>query len=70
MRIEAIIKKLVVLAVLIISTLVIINFFRFPELYISTWRYQLHNDVLSGDPEGTDYYNRVYVSNGIELWEE
>lgn len=47
-----------------------VDFGRFPEKYLTTYRYQLHNKIKSGNQEAIDYYNRVYVANGINLFEE
>lgn len=42
----------------------------FPEKYLTTWRYQLHNEIKSENQEVIEYYNRVYIDNGIKLFEE
>ena len=47
-----------------------IDFCRMPEKYCTTWEYQLENDIQSGDQEAITYYNRVYKSNGINLFED
>ena len=52
------------------SLLFMIDFFRFPECYLTTWRYQLKNDILSGNQEMIDYYNNTYVANGRILFDE
>ena len=41
----------------------------FPEQYISTWKYQLENEVKAGETEMVEYYQTVYLSRGIELFE-
>lgn len=78
-RRKAIIKKrkrekfisFLLITILFISCIAIaIDFVRFPECYLSTWRYQLKNDILSGNQEMIDYYNDTYVSNGRILFEE
>ena len=46
-----------------------VDFVRFPECYMSAWRYQLENDLAEGDPEAVEYYEKVYVSNGRTLFE-
>ena len=45
-----------------------VDFVRFPECYISTWRYQLENDIKAGDREKIDYYEKNYIANGRELF--
>ena len=52
------------------NQLLTIDFFRFPECYLTTWRYQLKNDILSGNQEMIDYYNNTYVANGRILFDE
>ena len=47
-----------------------VDFVRFPDKYITTLKYQLKNDIQSGDMEAITYYNRVYKSNGINLFED
>lgn len=78
-RRKAIIKKrkrekfisFLLITILFTSCIAIaIDFVRFPECYLSTWRYQLKNDILSGNQEMIDYYNDTYVSNGRILFEE
>lgn len=45
-----------------------VDVIRFPECYISTWRYQLQNDLQSGDEEANNYYHNTYIANGRELF--
>lgn len=61
-----------VLVLLVVAPLltVYVDFCRFPEKYLTTWRYQLHNEIKSGNQESIDYYSRVYVANGIDLFED
>lgn len=59
---------LCILAVTFLTGLYI-DFVRFPECYMPAWRYQLKNDLAEGDKEATEYYNRVYIANGRELFE-
>lgn len=47
-----------------------VDFVRFPDKYITTLKYQLKKDIQSGDMEAITYYNRVYKSNGINLFED
>ena len=47
-----------------------VDFVRFPDKYITTLKYQLEKDIQSGDMEAITYYNRVYKSNGINLFED
>ena len=56
----------IIIALLILCIRIII----FPEVYISTWKYQLMNEVRAGVPEAVEYYDTKYVKRGIRLWEE
>ena len=47
-----------------------IDFCRMPEKYCPAWKYQLKNEIASGDAEAVAYYNRVYKSNGINLFDD
>lgn len=61
---------------LLILTLIIsciglyIDFVRFPDKYITTWKYQLKNEIASGDQKAIEYYNKYYVSKGVYLYGE
>ena len=57
------------LIAVVLFTGLAVDFVRFPECYMPAWRYQLENDLAEGDPEAVEYYERVYVSNGRELFE-
>lgn len=57
------------LAVAVFIVVQAVDFIRFPECYMSAWRYQLENDLAEGDPEAVEYYERVYISNDRELFE-
>ena len=67
---EKFITFLLSIAIFIAFILFTIDFFRFPECYLTTWRYQLKNDILSGNQEMIDYYNNTYVANGRILFDE
>ena len=44
------------------------NFFKYPEQYMTTWKYQLKNDLAEGNQEALEYYNDRYVANGKLLF--
>lgn len=67
---EKFITFLLSIAIFIAFILFTIDFIRFPECYLTTWRYQLKNDILSGNQEMIDYYNNTYVANGRILFDE
>lgn len=60
--------SLLVLTLIISFTACITNFIRFPDKYITTWKYQLKNEIASGDKKAIDYYNKYYVSKGVYLY--
>lgn len=62
--------SLLIITLLILFTACMTDFVRFPDKYITTWKYQLKNEIVSGDAEAIAYYNRVYKSNGINLFED
>ena len=43
--------------VILITCLFFTDFFKFPETYLTTWKNQLHNDLLNGSEVGTDYFH-------------
>ncbi len=53
-----------------ITIFMIIDFLRFPECYITTWKYQMENEIKSGNQEMIDYYNNTYVANDRILFDE
>ena len=67
-------KKIIfsILALLLIATLlwVAVDFFRFPECYITTWKYQLERDVANGCETAVEYYENAYIANGRILFEK
>lgn len=61
-----------ILSIVLIILLVImtVQFINYPEKYLSTWRYQLYQDIQAGDQEAIEYYQRNYLDKGIKLWED
>jgi hypothetical protein len=63
-------------ASLLILTLIItciglyVDFVRFPNKYITTWKYQLKNEIESGNLQAINYYNKYYISKGVYLYGE
>lgn len=53
-----------------ITIFMIIDFLRFPECYITTWKYQMENEIKSGNQEMINYYNNTYIANGRILFDE
>lgn len=46
-----------------------IHFLRFPEMYVTTWKYQLENDIKRGNEQAIEYYNERYLLNNKKLFE-
>lgn len=63
-------KTVLVLLIAVSFLTMYVDICKYPEKYLTTWKYQLHNEIKSGNQESIDYYNRVYVANGIDLFEE
>ena len=62
--------SLLILTLIITFTACITDFMRFPDKYITTWKYQLKNEIASGDQKAIDYYNKHYTSKGVFLYGE
>lgn len=64
------IASLLVISVFISTGALLIDFCRFPECYLTTWKYQLKNEIDAGDEEMIEYYNNAYVKHGRYLFGE
>lgn len=51
-------------------TMIIIDFFRFPDCYLSTWRYQLKNEIKAGNQQSIEYYQNNYIAHGRCLYND
>lgn len=60
---------LVFLAVIVLTGFTV-DFIRFPECYLTTWKKQLREDINNGDVEMLEYYERNYKANNRILFEE
>ena len=63
------IKTIAILAVTILALTYTIDFLRFPECYLTTWKYQLRLDLERGNEKAIEYYNERYIANGKVLFE-
>lgn len=67
-------KKITIILLLLILAipllLGVIDFIRYPECYISTWKYQLQNDIAAGDKLAVAYYENTYLASGRILFEK
>lgn len=62
--------SLLVLTLIVTCIGLYIDFIRFPDKYITTWKYQLKNEIASGDQKAIEYYNKHYTSKGAYLYGE
>lgn len=63
-------QALISIIFMAVITFFIIDLIRFPECYISTWKYQLKNDIAVGVPEAMQYYQMNYINKGRPLYGE
>lgn len=61
-------EKLIFFIIVAANLILCIDFIRFPECYLTTWKYQLKNEIAAGNQEMIDYYNHVYVKNNRILF--
>lgn len=47
-----------------------IDFCKYTECYLPTWKYQLKNDIYQGDNQSIQFYEDVYVSNNRDLFND
>ena len=64
------IKTIIAIVAIIGLCCFMVDLARFPECYLTTWRYQLENDIKQGNAKAIEYYNRVYVDNGRTLFND
>lgn len=67
--IKAITTMILTLTALITIGWMMIDFIKYPEEHLTTWRYQLHQKVKAGDEEAIEYYQHTYLDNGKKLWD-
>lgn len=56
-------------ALTILLIVMMIEFINYPEKYLTTWRYQLHQEVNAGNQEAINYYKTTYLDHNITLWD-
>ena len=69
MDLKRLVRAIVLFILLAALCKITVDFIRFPECYITTWKYQLQNDLEAGDERAIEYYRNVYVNNGRELFD-
>jgi len=63
-------KNIVVLLFAVMTVIIYVDLVRFPEDYITTWRYHLYNDLKAGNEIAIDYYQRNYINKGRVLFDD
>jgi len=66
---QARIMSLALMAVVIVLVGMFFDMLRRPEIYMSTYRYQLGNLIEKGDAEAIEYYNNTYLSHDVKLFD-
>lgn len=64
------IKSLTLSIFIILFFGLFIDFCRYPESYLTTWKYQLHSRIKDGNQEAIEYYQNNYLDKGKKLWED
>lgn len=47
----------------------IIDTIKYPECYVTTWKYQLKCDIAAGNEKAIEYYENTYLKNNRVLFE-
>lgn len=66
--IEKISIPIITLILLAFSIWLLIDFCIYPEIYLTTWKYNLKQKIDAGDEEAIQYYNEVYLQKNKKLW--
>lgn len=73
-RLKIDLRRLFVSTITIILTITFlrgtIDFMRYPDKYITIWKYQLQNEINAGDAESIEYYQTNYIDKGVCLFGE
>lgn len=62
------ISRLAIICALLFVVNMGISFAKYPEQYLTTWKYQLENDLSKGNQDAIEYYNDTYIANGKQLF--
>lgn len=62
------VSRLAILCALLFAVNMGVSFAKYPEQYLTTWKYQLENDLAKGNQDAIEYYNNNYVANGKQLF--
>nr|DAH15374.1 MAG TPA: mature oligodendrocyte transmembrane protein [Caudoviricetes sp.] len=63
-------KSIFTFALMMFLLSCVVDFMRFPDKYITTWKYQLQNEISQGRTESIDYYKANYTDKGVCLFGE
>ena len=63
--------RFIFICLLLVAVLLFIyDFVVYPEMYLTTWKYQLKNEIYSGEQASIDLYEDVYVKNNKDLFND
>ena len=62
------ISRLAMLLMILLMANMTVSFAKYPEQYVTTWKYQLENDLAKGKQDAIEYYNDTYIANGKQLF--
>ena len=62
------ISRVATLCVMVLMLNTTVNFVKYPEQYLTTWKYQLENHLKKGNQDAIKYYNDTYIANGKQLF--
>lgn len=61
-------ERLICFIIIMVNLILCIDFVRFPECYLTTWKYQLKNEIASGNKQSIEYYKKNYIAHGKSLY--
>lgn len=47
-----------------------VDFMRYPDKYITTWKYQLQNEINADNAKSIEYYQTNYINKGVAFLEK
>lgn len=62
-------KKITIIILILLINLYLIDIAKYPEKHFTTCRNTLHEQIMINNQDAIEYYNNVYVANGIILFE-
>lgn len=66
---KKLVSTIIILILVVLLLMFTVDFIRFPECYLTTWRNSLERDIKNGDAEMIEYYERNYIANNRILFE-